>query len=372
MGATAEYPKAEPMDKYRDQTLPQANHKGQLTVVGTGIQAISQMTVESLSYIEAADVVFFHATNGVTASHILSLNPNAIDLYAYYGEDKKRTITYIQMAELMLSEVRRGKYVVGVFYGHPGYFVSPARRALAIAAAEGYATMLLPGVSATDCLFADLRIDPGVGGCQVLMASKVLSEDCVLATNGHVVFLQINAVGDATFSFSGYKETKFTEFIRRLIQFYGETQDACYYMAAVLPGFAPEIWTRSLGELVRPEVRPKVGSGVLYLPPKGVSVDALTSYQAFKGRVPYGRREAEAIASLEAHRLPRGFLLRRASAALLKAFSDIGSSALAREAFNRDPDLYLASYADLRQNERDAIASRKVAAVRRVTTWKAM
>ena len=99
---------------------------GSLTIVGTGIQAISQITLEAVGYIREADRVFYHATNGVTSSYIRSLNPQSIDLYEYYGEGKNRSITYVQMAELMLREVRRGLNVVGVFHGHPGYFVSPA------------------------------------------------------------------------------------------------------------------------------------------------------------------------------------------------------------------------------------------------------
>jgi len=60
------------------------SHRGRLTIVGSGIQAISQMTIEALSYIQNADVVFYHATNGVTASQIVALNPNSVDLYEYY------------------------------------------------------------------------------------------------------------------------------------------------------------------------------------------------------------------------------------------------------------------------------------------------
>src|ERR1700733_1521532 len=110
--------------------------KGCLTIVGTGIQAISQMTTEAISYIREADSVFYHATNGVTASQIESLNPSCVDLYKYYDDGKNRSETYVQMAELMLRDVRLGLDVVGVFHGHPGYFVSPARRALAIADKE--------------------------------------------------------------------------------------------------------------------------------------------------------------------------------------------------------------------------------------------
>lgn len=346
------------------------SHRGRLTIVGSGIQAISQMTIEALSYIQNADAVFYHATNGVTASQIVALNPNSVDLYEYYGEGKERHITYIQMAELMLREVRYGRHVVGVFHGHPGYFVSPARRSLAIARAEGYPTKLIPAISAPDCMFADLRVDPGVNGCQILMASSVLRDDCLLATSCHLVFLQITAVGDSTFSFTGYKNSQFSKFIEKLISVYGETQEAIYYLASIFPGCEPEIRAHPLIDYLRAEVRRNVGSGILYVPPKGVSLDSLHSYQAFRGRPAYGRREDKAIQRIDGHRTPPNFLLRRASQAVLKVFSDIASDALGREAFDRSPGIYLASCPDLTDDERAAIASRKVSAIRRVTTSK--
>jgi uncharacterized protein YabN with tetrapyrrole methylase and pyrophosphatase domain len=148
----------------------------------------------------------------VTAAHIHELNANAIDLYEYYGEGKLRNITYVQMAELMLREVRRGRSVVGLFHGPPGYFVKSGRRALAIAEMEGFETVLLPGISATDCLFSDLRIDPGVIGVQIMKAGHVLRENVSLATDNHVVLIQIGSVGDNTFSFTGFKHTKFDRY----------------------------------------------------------------------------------------------------------------------------------------------------------------
>ena len=53
---------------------------------------------------------------------------------------------------MMLSHVRKEENVVGVFYGHPGVFVSPSHRTLALARDEGYIANMLPGISAEDCL----------------------------------------------------------------------------------------------------------------------------------------------------------------------------------------------------------------------------
>lgn len=101
----------------------------------------------------------------------------------------------------MLREVRSGLRVVGVFYGHPGNFVSPTRRALAIARDEGYVAKMLPGISADDCLFADLLIDPCYPGLQTVEATDVLVRNRPLQTSSHVVIYQVGVICKSGFDF---------------------------------------------------------------------------------------------------------------------------------------------------------------------------
>jgi Tetrapyrrole (Corrin/Porphyrin) Methylases len=342
--------------------------RGRLVIVGTGITAVSQMTLETIGYIQRADIVFYHATNGVTATQIRELNANAVDLYEYYGEGKKRRITYVEMAELMLREVRRGSTVVGVFHGHPGYFVRPARRALAIASLEGYETALLAAVSAPDCMFSDLRVDPGVFGCQILMASRLLQEDAIVATTGHVVFLQVAAVGDSGFSFSGYKNATLAPFFEKLIELYGEHQEAVYYTAAIFPGFEPVIMVYKLLDFRDSRARESIGSGLLYLPPRGVTVSSLQSVQSFTAGNPYGAFESKVVEELDRHQTPPEYKLRRASAPLYRAMAELGTIAKARELYLRSPSEFASRFPDLNANERHALESRDVAKVRAVST----
>ncbi|KAJ2931620.1 hypothetical protein H1R20_g5340, partial [Candolleomyces eurysporus] len=77
----------------------------------------------------------------------------------------------------MLSKVRSGQDVVGLFYGHPGVFAHPSHRAIKIAREEGYLAKMLPGISAEDCLFADLGIDPSINGTTTYEATDLLTHD---------------------------------------------------------------------------------------------------------------------------------------------------------------------------------------------------
>jgi precorrin-2 methylase len=323
------------------------------------------MSPQALSYIEQADVVFYHATNGITATEIRRYSREAVDLYEYYGEGKERKVTYVQMAELMLREVRRGRSVVGAFHGHPGMFVSPARRALAIAAAEGYETALIPAISAPDCLFADLRVDPGVLGCQIIMASKLLRKETIIATTGHVVLLQVGAVGDNGFSFSGYKNNKLDLLFERLIDIYGADQDCVYYMAAIFPGLDCEVAARKLSEYRISEVQDAVHAGMLYLPPIGISFASLILDQA---QIAYGSAERTAIAELDYHETPREFPSRGASDAFFEVMSKLARDPASCHLYRTSPDDFLRDCKGLTDEELEALRRRRNVAIRRVTT----
>ncbi len=104
----------------------------------------------------------------------------------------------------MLRGVRAGLDVVGVFYGHPGVFVNPSHRALSIAREEGYKARMLPGVSAEDCLYADLCIDPANPGCVTYEASDFLIRERPVNIHSHLILFQVGCIGVADFQFTGF------------------------------------------------------------------------------------------------------------------------------------------------------------------------
>ena len=75
------------------------------------------------------------------------------------------------MADAIVAEVELGKTVCAVFYGHPGVFARPSHLAIERTRALGHRAEMLPAVSAEDCLFADLGVDPG-DGCQSFEATN--------------------------------------------------------------------------------------------------------------------------------------------------------------------------------------------------------
>ena len=96
----------------------------------------------------------------------------------------------------MLAEVRAGKRVCGAFYGHPGVFAGVPHEAIEQARREGYDAHMEPGVSAEDCLYADLGIDPGRYGCQHFEASQLMLYRRRIDPSAYLVLWQVGVAGD--------------------------------------------------------------------------------------------------------------------------------------------------------------------------------
>jgi precorrin-6B methylase 1 len=177
--------------------LPANNaRRGSLACVGMGMTLGSHLTPLARSHIKQADVVFAGLSDSVVEMSLQRMHPDVRSLQPYYQEGKSRLKTYRQWVDLMLTEVRAGKRVCGVFYGHPGIFAWSPHKAIEAARAEGFAAHMEPGISAEDCLYADLGIDPGRFGCQHFEASQLLFYERRIDPTGYLVLWQVGLVGD--------------------------------------------------------------------------------------------------------------------------------------------------------------------------------
>src|SRR5262245_613681 len=98
---------------------------GSLTIVGTGITLIAQITTEAQAWITRADKTFFLVMHPLAEQWMLELNPQAESLLRFYTPRRDRAEVYRDIADHVLAAVRAGHMVCAAFYGHPGVFVSP-------------------------------------------------------------------------------------------------------------------------------------------------------------------------------------------------------------------------------------------------------
>lgn len=174
------------------------SRKGRLTVVGTGIHAVAHCTLEARLAIERADVVFTQIPEALSLHWVRQLNEEVVPLNDLYDREPDRAHAYVAMADRILVALREGKEVCAAFYGHPGVFVDPSHDALARARAEGFEARMLPGISAEDCLFADLGVDPAEFGCQAFEATSFLFYCREWDPAAALVIWQVGVAGDHT------------------------------------------------------------------------------------------------------------------------------------------------------------------------------
>jgi uncharacterized protein YabN with tetrapyrrole methylase and pyrophosphatase domain len=209
----------------------------------------SHITPLSRSYIEKSDVVFAATSDGIVEAWLSSMNPDVRSLQPLYTPGKSRKETYRQMVDVMLAEVRAGKQVCGAFYGHPGVFAWPTHKAIEIARSEGFRAHMEPGVSAEDCLYADLGFDPGKFGCQHYEASQLLFYRRRIDTSAYLVLWQVGVVGDRSAARFATGAAYRQVLVDVLARDYPLDHQAIIYKAATLPTGRPRIDTLTLGEL---------------------------------------------------------------------------------------------------------------------------
>jgi uncharacterized protein YabN with tetrapyrrole methylase and pyrophosphatase domain len=175
---------------------------GKLVCVGTGMRMAGQLTPLAKSYIESFDIVFAAVPNIFTREWLSSVAKEFVCILDHYEDTKidgkTRRDTYRRMADTILHEVRAGKRVCAAFYGHPGIFACISHMAIADARREGFAAHMEPGISALDCLVADLGIDPGSTGMQSMEATQFMIFQRVIDPSAMFVIWQIGLAGDLT------------------------------------------------------------------------------------------------------------------------------------------------------------------------------
>lgn len=185
----------------------------------------------------------------------------AEDLARLHRPDLPRLHAYRAMSDRLVEHARAGRLVVAVFYGHPGVFTSPSHWAVAAARAEGIPARMLAAVSAEDCLFADLGVDPGDGACQSYEATDMIIRARVPATDAHLIVWQVGVVAQRGLAGSSARVDVLVAYLRR---FYPGEHRVTHYQAAQSVAADPVVQEVPLADLAS---LPLAVTSTLYVPP---------------------------------------------------------------------------------------------------------
>jgi len=222
---------------------------GSLVCVGIGITLGSHISPLARSHIEQADVVFAGVSDGVVELWLQGMHPDVHSLQPLYAQGKERGQTYRDMVDAMLGEVRAGKRVCGVFYGHPGVFAQAPHKAIEQARLEGFPAHMEPGISSEDCLYADVGIDPGSRGCQHFEATQFMMYRRRIDPSAWLILWQIGLAGDRTARRFSTGATYRRVLLDVLARDYPPEHEVIVYRAATLPIESPRIEHMPLSQI---------------------------------------------------------------------------------------------------------------------------
>ena len=165
-----------------------------------------------------------------------------------------------------------------MFYGHPGVFAWAPHKAIEVARSEGYAAHMEPGISAEDCLYADLGIDPGRVGCQHYEASQLLFYRRRIDPTAYLVLWQVGLVGDQSLARFSTGPAYRQLLVEVLAHDYPLDHEVIIYRAPTLPIHDARIGQCTLAGLPQAEI--DMADTVVLPPARPLEVDA-----AMRGRL---------------------------------------------------------------------------------------
>jgi uncharacterized protein YabN with tetrapyrrole methylase and pyrophosphatase domain len=236
----------------------------QLSLVGCGIKIIAHLTKEAESHIKKAEMVLFLVNEPVMEEWINVHAKNTQNLAGLYFSQTNRSDSYRLITQEILLALECYEFVCVVFYGHPTVFALPGLDAIKQARNVGVQTKILPAISAEDCLFADLEIDPGDCGCYSVEATDLLVYQRSPIVSSHCIIWQIGMLGNLGHeTILKIEAVKF--FVEYLLDFYSDSHFVFLYEASFYPGIDCSIKKVMLGDLVGQSLS-KIAT--LYIPPE--------------------------------------------------------------------------------------------------------
>ena len=250
---------------------------GKLLCVGVGMTLGAHISERTRDAIETADVVFVLVSNGIVEQWIEEMNGDVRSLQPFYGVGKSRRDSYREMIQAMLQEVALGHSVCAVFYGHPGVFAFVPHEVIRQAKRQGFAATMEAGISAEDCLYADLGIDPGRYGCQHYEASQFMFYQRQIDPSAYLILWQIGIAGDRSLSLRHTGHAYRQILLDLLAPQYPMEHPVIVYETNTLPIKAPRIDAMPLGSLL--EANLSLESTLVIPPSQKMKTNAVVMHQ---------------------------------------------------------------------------------------------
>jgi uncharacterized protein YabN with tetrapyrrole methylase and pyrophosphatase domain len=240
-----------------------------LIIAGTGIKFLSHLTIEVKSAIETSSCVVFLLNEPAMKNWVAKNAKKHVSMDNIYFSSKFRLETYGKIVDEIFRNVQEHDDICFLTYGHPTFFSSVAEEITKRVSFEKVLIQIMPGISAMDCLFSDLRIDPGKTGLQSYDATEFIIYDELFSITSHLVLWQIAIIGEMGIINNGEinlscQKKAITILISKLMTHYPADHKVTLYVASQYPSVEFELLSIELQELNIINI-PRLAT--LYIPP---------------------------------------------------------------------------------------------------------
>jgi uncharacterized protein YabN with tetrapyrrole methylase and pyrophosphatase domain len=255
----------EPKDARAAPIGLEAMATGTLTVVGLGHGLAGHITAETRTCLESADRLLYLVNDPLTEAFLKTISPAATSLARFFRPGRTAAELIDDVVDAIVSPVRQEFKVCAAFSGHPAILVPPAHIAIRKAQKEGFPAQMLPAVSAPDCLYAELSVDPAAHGCAVFDATDFLIHRRFFDTASTLILLQIGSIGVTTYSARNvYRQMRLRTLTEYLCEKFPASHQVIIYETAASPVTPPTIKRLRLSNMHKYRVTTRT---TLFVPP---------------------------------------------------------------------------------------------------------
>ena len=237
-----------------------------IAIVGLGILPGGHLTREAEEALRRCKEILYLDAGIATQAWLETLCPTATSLFGTtYSEGRPRLPGYHDMAARVLDAAMDHPPVGFAINGHPTVGVTAASLVARGAAQFDLDVAVLPGISAMDCLFAHLMLDPVVEGLQMFEATDLLLRRRPVHNDVPVLIWQVGTVESRLYTASPSRPERFSRFRAHLLTFYPADHPVTAVHASSHPLVPTTSWRFPLGGIEAEAERLHAGI-TLYLP----------------------------------------------------------------------------------------------------------
>ncbi|MEO0624847.1 MAG: SAM-dependent methyltransferase [Pseudomonadota bacterium] len=236
-------------------------------ILGLGIRNIDHVTRETEHLVASMNEVLFVDTGIATEPWLRSLCPRVTPLFGEsYVTGGHRLSAYHHMAARVVDAALARAPVAFAMQGHPLVGVTAPGLIRRLADALGLSVETHPGISALDCLFAELGLDPMRGGLQLFEATDLLLRRRPVDATVPLLVCQIGSVESCLYSQRISRPERFERLRAHLLRVYPETHAVEALYVSPHPLVPTERIPFALGQIGDVAARLHAGH-TLYVPP---------------------------------------------------------------------------------------------------------